>query len=285
MKRSNEMSDVDLLLDSPSRLKRHIRTVLHEFSSKRQIYSENITHTLNASSVLFILGSYRSAGNLTSEPCLILNKRSERVRQAGDLCCPGGSISSRTDRLFSKMLCLPGSPLTRWPHWRHWRMGKKQESRPLAILLAGALREALEEMRLNPLGVDFLGPLPPQQLALFQRIIYPMVCWIPRQKKFFPNWEVERLVYIPLRRLLDPTDYAVCRMQSEAPRKAWNDATARDFPCFLHDDSDHLWGATFRITMVFLDLVFGFRYPETENLPIVHGTLGKHYLTGHRTQE
>ncbi len=274
---------MDALLDNPSELKHHIRGALHEFSREKTIYPENIAHMLKVSSVLFILGSCPSANNFSSEPCLILNKRSEKVRQPGDLCCPGGSISAWTDRFFSKMLRLPGSPLTRWPHWRQWRRGKKPESRPLAVLLAGALREGLEEMRLNPLGVDFLGPLPPQQLAMFRRIIYPMVCWVPRQRKFFPNWEVERLVYIPLRRLLNPSDYAVCRMQSEVPRKAWNDAAVKDFPCFIHDSSETLWGATFRITMAFLDLVFGFRYPGLDNLPVVHGTLARNYLTGHRS--
>ncbi len=82
---------------------------------------------------------------------------------------------------------------------------------------------------MNPVGVSFLGPLPPQQLAMFQRIIYPMVCWVPRQKRFFPNWEVEKLVYIPLRKLLNPDNYALCRMRSDVPRKAWNGSTKKEW--------------------------------------------------------
>ena len=226
---------------------------------------------------MFVLGTYRNT------TCLILNKRSESVRQPGDLCCPGGGISSRTDRFFSNMLRLPGSPLTRWPHWRHWRDKKKSESKPLTILLAGALRESFEEMRMNPAGVSFLGPLPPQQLAMFKRNIYPMVCWVPRQKRFFPNREVEKLIYIPLRKLLDPCNYALCRMRSRVPRKAWNGSTEKDFPCYIHDDTDLLWGATFRITMAFLDIRFGFGHPDPENLPVVHAALGKNYLTGNRS--
>jgi len=270
-------------LDDTAKLIRHICTELFEFSLKSRIFSDNIPNTLKASSVMLVLGAYRIEAGRSSETCLILNKRSERVRQPGDLCCPGGSISSRLDVFLSNMLRFPGSPLTRWPHWRHWRDKKNPESKSLAILLAGALRESFEEMRMNPVGVSFLGPLPPQQLAMFQRIIYPMVCWVPRQKRFFPNWEVEKLVYIPLRKLLNPNNYALCRMRSDVPRKAWNGSTKKDFPCFIHDDSDPLWGATFRIAMTFLDIVFGFRHPDPENLPIVHSTLGKNYLTGNRS--
>ena len=282
MNRYDSISDVDALLENPAKLKHHIHSVLYGFSRKRRFYSDNIRHYRKTSSVLFILGSCRSASHFSPEPCLILNKRSESVRQPGDLCCPGGGISVRTDRLIAKILHLPGSPLSRWPQWRNWRMGRRTESRSLAILLAGALREGLEEMRLNPLGVDFLGPLPPQQLAMFRRIIYPMACWVPRQKKFFPNREVEQVVFIPLRRLLNPSDYALCRMQSPIPRKVWNDATEKDFPCFMHQGSEPLWGATFRITMAFLELVFGFRHPDAEKLPKIRATLAGNYQTGNR---
>jgi hypothetical protein len=153
----------------------------------------------------------------------------------------------------------------------------------LARLLAGALRESYEEMRLNPFRVTFLGPLPSQRLVMFQREIFPMVCWLPRQKRFSLNWEVEKLVYIPLRKLLNPANYLCYRLSSDTPRKSWNHKKERDFPGFLsgnHPESEVLWGATFRITMAFLDIVFGFRHPDLESLPVVHGNLRRDYLTG-----
>ena len=107
-----------------------------------------------------------------------------------------------------------------------------------------------------------------------------MVCWIPRQKRFFPNWEVEKLIYIPLRNLLNPSRYARCRLRSEIPRESWNNSTEKDFPCFLQDHSERLWGATFRITMAFLDLSFDFKPPDLKALPVVHGTLDRRYHTG-----
>jgi hypothetical protein len=136
-------------------------------------------------------------------------------------------------------------------------------------------------MRLNPLGITFLGPLPPQRLAMFRRVIYPMVGWIGRQRRFFPNWEVEKIVSIPLRSLLKESNYACYRLRMVSNHMT--KGRVRDFPCFVHRDADEqevLWGATYRMVMDFLEIVNGFFPPDVESLPVVHGTLGRNYLTG-----
>jgi hypothetical protein len=149
------------------------------------------------------------------------------------------------------------------------------------LLLATSLRESMEEMRLNPLGITFLGPLPPQRLVMFRRVIYPMVGWIGRQRRFFPNWEVEKIVSVPLRSLLQDANYACYRLRMRS-----KDSTSdreKDFPCFVHRDGDErelLWGATYRIVMDFVEIVYGFSPPDVQSLPVVHGTLSSHYLTG-----
>jgi hypothetical protein len=110
-----------------------------------------------------------------------------------------------------------------------------------------------------------------------------MVCWINRQKQFSTNWEVERVVYIPLQNLLDPSNYARYRLQIETSHDNGKNSDVRDYPCFIQNhknNSDILWGATFRITMAFLEIVFGFKPPDMESLPIVCGSLDKNYLTG-----
>ena len=140
-------------------------------------------------------------------------------------------------------------------------------------------------MRLNPLGIRMLGPMPAQKLVMFERVIYPMVGWIRRQTRFFPNWEVERVVYIPLRNLLTPELYARYRLRFETGEigPGGDEAETRDFPCFIHEGrrgTEMLWGATYRIVTVFLGSVFGFRPPEFHDLPAVHGTLGPDYLGG-----
>jgi hypothetical protein len=168
--------------------------------------------------------------------------------------------------------------LSRWPHWPHWRKTRPRDAKRLRLLLATGVRESIEEMRLNPFGLDFLGPLPAQSLVMFQRVIYPMVVWVSGQKRFYPNWEVEKIIYIPLRDLLDPAGYAQYQLRFETQSSP---ARVKPFPCFRYqkeNESEVLWGATYRITAVFLDYVFGFVPPDLNSLPEIHGSLSRSYL-------
>jgi len=262
---------------------KQIIDALHGNNHGERIFSGDIKNSSSASAVLFLLGLMGEEKRFPPEPCLILNKRSLKVKQAGDLCCPGGSISSGLDSFLAKLLYLPGSLLSNWPYWHKWRKEQHRQARRLALLFATSLREGFEEMRLNPFRVKFLGPLPPQQLVMFQRVIYPMVCWASGQKRFSPNWEVDKVVYIPLKNLLMHSNYACYRLNIRTKHENEKNSIVKDFPCFLHesqDESEKLWGATFRITMVFLEIVFGFKPPDIESLPVVHGTLDENYLTG-----
>ena len=186
----------------PGTLIPRIERVLYAHTAERAIFTAAAEDLPTASAVLLPLGRLAAAGAV--ETCLILNKRSLRVRQPGDLCCPGGGVSPRFDWHASRLIGWPFFPLGRWPFWRRWRRERTGEARWLALYLSTALREGFEEMRINPLRVRFLGPLPPQRLVLFRRLIYPMVVWIPNQERFRPSWEVQRIVKIPLRRLLEP---------------------------------------------------------------------------------
>ena len=217
--------------------------------------------------------------------CLILNKRSAQVRQPGDLCCPGGSVSPQFDFRAARVIGLPGGPLARWPYWRSWRRHRPLEARWLALYCATALREAFEEMRLNPFRVRLLGPLPHQRVALFRRLIYPLAAWVPHQHRFKPNWEVERIVRIPLRSLVTPANYIRYRLTVPGSAGSAGPEAVREEPGFrwgAAHGAELLWGATFRITMDFLKLAFGFRPPERDDLPQVIGQLGERYLSGER---
>ena len=101
---------------------------------------------------------------------LLLNKRSDQVQQPGDLCCPGGAVHPFLDRLLHRLLFFKRGAAYRWA---------KEREQPLfhriTFFLATALREAWEEIRLNPFRVEFLGALPCYQLASFQRVIFPLV--------------------------------------------------------------------------------------------------------------
>ena len=272
---SLDLDTVHTLLDQPALLRKQIGERLHIYDRRQPIFSTADADPATASAVLFLLGRQPRKANHPEEICLILNKRSATVRQGGDLCCTGGRVSPRLDAVLAKLLRLPLLPLARWPFWRGWHKRQPHNADRLRFLLATGLRESVEEMRLNPFGLKFLGPLPPQQLVMFQRIIYPMVIWVTRQKRFYPNWEVEKIVSIPLRDLLNPTQYARYHLRIETPSTG---EYVNTFPCFRYEKEDPteiLWGATFRITMAFLNIIFGGICLKIGNLIL---EIGPHFL-------
>lgn len=235
---------------------------------------------IQGSAVLFLLTQCRSASGERPELCLLLNKRSQRVLQPGDLCCPGGGIAL-VDKVMSGFMPLPVAPLHKWRRWLRWRVKHRRTARLVMQVWTAGLREAWEEMRLNPLKVSLLGPLPVQQLILFKRLIFPLVAWVPAYPSLKPNREVARVVNVPLRCLLDPGNYGRYRVSFKAGQEAI--ARSNEFPCFIHhgrQGNEILWGATFRITMDFLRIALDFNYPAVEALPVVWGKRDATYLNG-----
>jgi 8-oxo-dGTP pyrophosphatase MutT (NUDIX family) len=267
-------------LDNPRELIRNIESRLNGNRIAANWLEADGNGGGKGSAVLFLLTQQRVDRDRRPELCLLLNKRSQRVLQPGDLCCPGGGVAT-TDKVLWRLMHLPFSPLYRWSQWPRWRVEHPEIAQHLALLLTTGLREAWEEMRLNPLKVTFMGPLPVQQLILFKRQIFPLAAWVPSFQRLKPNWEVERLVHVPLRRLLDPGNFGRYRLtfkdgQTDLQRQ-------NDFPCFIHKGrrgTEILWGATFRIAADFLRLVFGFKLPDLDTLPVVRGKRGKSYLNG-----
>jgi hypothetical protein len=278
------------LLNDPVRFRGHLLRKLDGSDVLPALFPGGYEEDISPSSVMLLLGR-RPAGHENGSPsphgrkeiCIVLNKRSRRVRQAGDLCCPGGTVEPELDPWLARILMLPGSPLSMWPHWGRLKQRWPGESQLLALLLATGLRESWEEMRLNPLGVRFLGFLRPQRLRLYQRVIYPMVGWIYFQKRFVPSWEVESVVSIPLRSLLRPEQYALYRLHIAPELEQKFPEGTQDYPCFIHEDergTEILWGATYWIVTWFLERVFGFVPPSSWALPLVPGILDDGYIFG-----
>ena len=261
---------------------------LHAHAASAALFDSAAEDLTTTSAVLLLVGVCGPNEGKPGEACFIFNKRSAEVRQPGDLCFPGGSVAPRFDFKFGRILSLPMAPLGRWPFWRLWRRQKPFEARWLRLYFATALREAFEEMRLNPLRARFLGPLPPQRLVLFRRLIYPMAAWVPGQKQFKPNWEVERIVRIPLGSFLEPDNYIRYRVSMGGAAGSAKPDTVRDVPGFRWVTSygaELLWGATYRITMRLLNIAFDFTPPAIEDLPQVSARLPESYLTGEREME
>ena len=163
------------LLNDKSALIDHITRALHQRSGPARIYASAEADRRKSAGVLLLLGYTSRNGKGPGQPCLILNKRSHKVRQPGDLCCPGGSVAPKLDSCFARLLTLPVASLGRWKYWHRIKYDHSPAARSMALFWATGLRESFEEMRLNPFGVKFLGPLPPQALVMFRRTIYPLV--------------------------------------------------------------------------------------------------------------
>lgn len=267
-------------LKNPKLFVDHVTRTLYERIREAPLYVDEMKNPLSPSAVMFLLGNTGKGNGFT--PCLILNKRSEAVRQSGDLCCPGGGSEYPKDHYISRLLNLPGFPLRRWPHWKWLKKNRPGRAGQLRLLLATALRESVEEMGLNPFGIRFLGPLPPRRLVLNNRLIFPLVGWINRQSRFFPNWEVEKIVAIPIETLFDKDRYAGYRLTFDSPDPVNKLRQGEAFPCFRHGngkDTEILWGATYRITMEFLERVFGFKPPPEDDRPVIAGTRDKNYAS------
>ena len=268
------------LPDNPSILLEQIRRRLNGRGLEEDWGAQIHQGKIKGSAVLFLLTQCQDSTTAKDQLCLVLNKRSRKVMQPGDLCCPGGGIE-KLDMLLSHMLRWPLPHLRNWPPWHQWKNGAGKKANGLALLLTTALRESWEEMRLNPLQVDFMGPLPSQKLVMFNRRIHPLVGWVPSVRGLVTNWEVEKIVLIPLHRLFEPWHYARYRLRYDT--KAGETSRKDDFPCFIHrsrEGDEILWGATFRITMDFLHLVFGFHQPNLDDAPVIPRVLGRSYLNG-----
>jgi 8-oxo-dGTP pyrophosphatase MutT (NUDIX family) len=268
------------LLHNPSTLIRRITSRLAGNGVAENWRSAEDNTQTKGSAVVFLLSQVRTHPSVKPELHLVLNKRSRHVLQPGDLCCPGGGLAN-SDYLLAQLMKLPFSPLYKWTCWSRWRARHPRTANRIALLLTTGLREAWEEMHLNPLSVSFLGPLPVQRLVLFERSIYPLVAWAPANPRLKPNQEVERIVHIPLHQLLEPQNYWCYRLVFKDDDGAVH--RRQDFPCFVHhgrQGTDILWGATFRIAMDFLNLVFGFAPPKTETLPVIEGRRRMSYLNG-----
>ena len=267
-------------LKKSTELKARISMGLYKRSKHETLYPEDVSRSTTASSVLFLVGRGCGDRGRETEPCVILNKRSLKVKQPGDLCFPGGRVSPLADSLVSKVLAWPFMPLKRWTYWKPWQAKGKAESQRLGLLLATSLRESVEEMRLNPLVVTFLGPMPSQDLRMFSRVLYPMVAWVNGQRRFFPNWEVERIVRVPLRKLFESEAYALYRIRFQGRHQ---EMFTEDFPCFRYEtnkEKEILWGVTYRIVMEFLRLIFHFTPPPPDLLPVIQGSMDETYSNG-----
>jgi len=204
------------------------------------------------------------------EHVLILNKRSDRVQQAGDLCCPGGRLDFGRDRRLARLMAWRMALLS--PH-RGLLRGSRHERREgkgmVRFVLAGALRECWEEMGLRPWKVEYLGILPAQQLQRRPRIIFPVVGRIRGRWQERPNWEVGKILRLPVGAFFKPESYVIHRLNLPRSVRDKFGVDRWEVPGLsvqTHGGEEILWGATFQILLTFLertlDLPLGGIHPQ-----------------------
>jgi len=209
-----------------------------------------------------------------------LIKRSSTVPQPGDISCPGGMLNTFLDPFFRPFTAHRFSPLLREDVLKYIRRRGKLDFRNITLFLTNALRESWEEIGLNPFNILFLGPLPCYDLKAFRRTIFPLTGYVKNKWHFRPNWEVDKVVEIPLRAFFNDENYGTFSVESLIEIKK-NIDRARDFPCLIYQ-GEVLWGATFSIIMNFLKIVFDLELPASHSKRIVKKVLYPDYMTGSR---
>lgn len=114
-------------------------------------------------------------------------------------------------------------------------------------LLYCALRECEEEIALDPKDVEVFGPLDDFLTRKTHYMVSPFVGWIPYLYPFKINSEIERIIEIPVKALLD----------EKVHEKKY--LTGLDGKQYLIDyfyyGKDTIWGATGLMLRQFLDIV------------------------------
>ncbi len=213
----------------------------------------------------------------------LLNKRSSKVLQPGDLCAPGGGIHPLLDSLSQKLLRSGVVPGLGGGGVKRARSRGKGTYEKILFVLGNALRESWEELRLSPFNVEFLGPLPTYCLQSRRWIMFPVVGLVKRLWKFRFSWEVDKIVPIPLEAFFQPENYAVYSLEVPEKLVAAGIPNPWEFPCLVYredGEEEILWGATFKVIQSFFQIAFDFRFPSPDGKKVIHRPLASNYLTG-----
>ena len=252
----------------------------------REIVASGRDNRRRAAGVLVpLLFRQSSPGSSTAEGSFLfqLIKRSSRVPQPGDLSFPGGMLHPVLDRILRPLLAHGPFPILRGNARKYAVSQNADAFRLITLFLTNALRESWEEIHLTPSRVVFLGPLPTYNLTLFRRTIFPVAGFVRNPGLLHPNWEVEKIVEIPLSSFYQKELFGCYQIVAGDP----DGKNPLQYPCLIHHDPDGgeevLWGATFNIIVEFLGIVLNYRLPEWKKGPVIRRSLKPDYLTGRRS--
>jgi 8-oxo-dGTP pyrophosphatase MutT (NUDIX family) len=209
-----------------------------------------------------------------------LIKRSARVSQSGDISCPGGMQHPKLDNFLSFLLSMGVVPSIRYSLKKYKNHKDKEIIFLTNLFLSTALREAWEEIGLNPLNIVFLGALPSCSLNLLARTIFPVVCLIEKPYLYRPSPEVDKIIEIPVRNFFQQSNYALVEIRNSEHDQ--NEYLKWQLPCFVITDDngkeDILWGATFNIIYNFLRIISDNSLPSLTPSRVISKVLSKNYI-------
>jgi len=210
---------------------------------------------------------------------VLLIKRSAKVSQPGDLSFPGGIFSPWQDHLLKYMISLGITPLFKGKDSLLFKNMDHGTQRFMVRFLATAVREAWEEIGINPFNLTYLGSFNSYTLNVFPSIIFPSVCHVKEKQLYRLSDEVAQVIPLPFSLLFDDSFYYRLHIYRNQ-----DSDISKEFPCLCFPDErgeNHiLWGATFFLLMTFLQTVYGFRTPEIHpDKEILTKILPPHYST------
>ena len=160
--------------------------------------------------------------------------------------------------------------------------GDKETASLIRLFLSTALREAWEEIGLNPCNTVFLGALPSYSLTLLARTIFPVVCLTPKSFKYRLSSEVKKILEIPLSFFFNSANYAVLDIKTSVGKDT--DPLQYQMPCLVIPDGmggdDILWGATFNIINNFLRIISDDSLPPLSSSRTLNNVLTINYISG-----
>ena len=219
-----------------------------------------------------------------SEYVFQLIKRSDMVSQGGDISCPGGMLQPGRDHFLKFFLKTGILPAMRGRKVSLIQRGDKETTALIHLFLTNALREAWEEIGLNPFNIKFLGALPSYSLTLFARTIFPFACLTPKSFKYKLSSEVEKVLEIPLSIFFDSDNYAMLDIKTSLGKDT--EQLQYQTPCLIipdgHGGEDILWGATFNIIHNFLRIISDGTLPSTYSSRTLNKVLTIKYISPSR---
>lgn len=240
-------------------------------------FSKDAIPRLAAGVVLLL--HYKQFNSDYSEYAFQLIKRSDKVSQGGDISCPGGMLRPIFDKIFSILLNAGLFPSLHQQITNVTTGKDSDEINLINLFLVNALREAWEEIGLNPFRVSFLGALPCYSLMVAARTIFPLVCLVPEPFEFKLSSEVEKIIEIPISTFFDSSKYAL--LDIEMPFSSI--ITNKQFPCLTlvidNGEQEILWGATFNIIMNFLRIISNESLPIPSSCETIKKVLSKDYIS------